>query len=94
VLVNGNLIGFGMLVVSAAVIVLPWYFLRPPDSMTMSGVGLILILMDLGLRFAKRGTERWLVSSFAGGYLFFIPVWVFGIAVIVLNVMNALVFKK
>lgn len=93
-LINGNLIGFGMLVLSAAVIVLPWYFLRPPDFVTMGFVGLILILMDLGLRFAKRSTEQWLVSKFAGGYLFFIPVWIFGIAVIALNLVNAFLVKK
>ena len=58
------------------------------------GSGLILILMDLGLRFAKRSTEQWLVSKFAGGYLFFIPVWIFGIAVIALNLVNAFLVKK
>lgn len=92
--INGNLIGFVMLAVSAAVIVLPWYFLRPPDFVTMGCVGLILVFMDLGLRFAKRSTERWLISKFAGGYLFFTPVWIFGIAVIALNLVNALLVKK
>lgn len=92
--VNGNLIGFGMVVASALIIALPMYLLRLPDAVAMSSVGLVLIVLDLGLRCRSLGKPKWLTASTMGGYLFFLPVWIFGIGVIILNLVNALLIKK
>ena len=93
-IVNGNLIGFAMLIVSALVFVLPAYLLKLPNAPVMIGVGILLIALDLAVRLTVRGKERWLMGNRTGGYLFFIPVWIFGITVIIINVVNALFIKK
>jgi hypothetical protein len=93
-LINGNLVGFGMVVLSALVIALPGYVLKLPDLVTMTGVGTLLIVADLIVRLLNRGREKWLMGQQTGGYLFFIPVWIFGIGVIAANVINAVVGSK
>ena len=91
---NGNLVGFGIVIISAIVITLPGYLLKLPNAPVMIGVGAVLIAADLVVRLANRNQEKWLMGSKTGGYLFFIPVWVFGIAMIVLNVVNVLFVKS
>ncbi len=93
-MINGNLVGFGMVILSALLVALPGYLLKWPDAVTMSGVGALLILADLTLRLQNQNSKKWLMSQQTGGYLFFIPVWVFGIGVVMLNIVNALVMKK
>lgn len=93
-MINGNLVGFGMVILSALLVALPGYLLKWPDAVTMSSVGALLILADLTLRLRNQNGEKWLMSQQTGGYLFFIPVWVFGIGVVMLNIVNALVMKK
>jgi hypothetical protein len=56
----------------------------------MISTGAVLIVIDLGLRFLKRQHQGWLTKSQYGGYVFFAPVWVFGIIVIVANIINVL----
>lgn len=91
---NGNLVGFGMVVLTALLIALPGYLLKLPNSTVMIGVGVLLVVADFVIRLLNRERERWLFSSQTGGYLFFMPVWIFGIVVIVVNVINALVGRK
>jgi phosphate/sulfate permease len=93
-MINGNLVGFGMLILSALLIALPGYLLRWPNAVTMSGVGVLLIAADLILRMRNKGQRKWLTGDQTGGYLFFIPVWIFGIAMIFLNIVNALFIRK
>lgn len=93
-LMNGNLVGFGMVVLSALLIALPGYLLKLPNAAVMIGVGVLLAVADIIIRLMNRGNERWLFNSQTGGYLFFIPVWTFGIVVIVANLINALVAMK
>jgi len=93
-MINGNLVGFVMVIVSAVAVALPGYLFRLPDAVTMVGVGVVLIAADIGLRLTRRGSEKWLMGQQTGGYLIFIPVWTFGIAMIVLNLVNALIIKK
>lgn len=83
-----------MVVLSAVLVALPGYMFKLPDAATMIGVGVVLIAANLALRLALRGREKWLMSQQTGGFLFFIPVWIFGTAVIVLNLVNALIIKK
>jgi hypothetical protein len=93
-LINGNLVGFGMVVVSALIIALPGCILKLPDLVTMIGVGVVLVAADLIIRLLNRGREKWLMGQRTGGYLFFIPVWIFGMGVIVANIINAVVGLK
>ena len=93
-MVNGNLIGFAMLILSALIFALPGYLLKFPNAPVMIGVGIVLIAADLVMRLTNRSKERWLMGDRTGGYLFFIPVWIFGIAMIVINVVNALFVRK
>jgi len=89
-LINGNLVGLAMVVLSALIVALPGYLFRLPNAPLMIGVGAVLIAADLILRLVKRTDAKWLMSSRTGGYLFFIPVWIFGIAVMIVNLINAL----
>lgn len=90
---NGNLFGFGMVVLSALLIALPGYLLKLPNAAVMIGVGALLVAADTVIRLMNRGKERWLFNSETGGYLFFVPVWIFGIVVIIANLINALLVK-
>lgn len=83
-----------MVVLSAIIMAFPWYLLKLPDVVVMSGVGVVLIVADMIVRVLNRSKERWLFSAQTGGYLFFIPVWIFGIAVIIINLINAFVVTK
>ena len=60
----------------------------------MCGVGVLLILVDLILRMRGKEKDKWLMGSQTGGYLFFIPVWIFGIVVVVANLVNVVIGKK
>jgi hypothetical protein len=93
-MMNGNLVGFGMVVLSALLIALPGYLLKLPNAPVMIGVGALLVAADLMIRVLRRSRERWLFSSLTGGYLFFIPVWIFGVVVIVVNLINAFAMRK
>lgn len=93
-LINGNLVGFGMVVISALVIAVPGLLLKLPVAPVMICVGIVLVLADLVLRTRHRGKPKWLTDQRTGGYLFFMPVWIFGIVMMVLNVVNAFVAKK
>ncbi|MFM9904538.1 MAG: hypothetical protein ACKVQJ_08215 [Pyrinomonadaceae bacterium] len=93
-MINGNLIGFAMVVLSALLIALPGYLLKLPNAATMIGVGAVIIAADVVMRLVNRAKENWLMSDRAGGYLFFIPAWIFGLAVIVVNIVNAFIIKK
>ena len=93
-MINGNLVGFGMVILSAMLIALPGYLLKWPTAATMCGVGVLLILVDLILRMRGKEKDKWLMGSQTGGYLFFIPVWIFGIVVVVANLVNVVIGKK
>lgn len=86
--VRGNVLGFAMMVASALVAGVGGLVLRLADPLVMMGVGLALVLMDLLIRWRSRSTAGWLTQRQLGGYLFFAPVWVVGILVIVINVVN------
>ena len=93
-MINGNLLGFGMFVLSGVLIVLPAYLLKLPNTLAMVTAGMALIVFDLILRLRNRGNEKWLMNRLFGGSLFFLPVWIFGIVMIAANLINALIIKK
>lgn len=87
---RGNVMGFAMIVASALVAGVGGFLLKLPDPVVMSGVGLALIIMDLLIRWRSRPAAGWLMQRQFGGYLYILPIWVLGIVVIVINVINAL----
>ena len=77
-MINGNLLGFGMFVLSGVLIVLPAYLLKLPNAIAMVTAGMALIASDLILRLRNRGNEQWLTSRSFGGSLFFfagVDIW-------------------
>lgn len=93
-MIQGNLIGLGMFVIAAIVIALGYFVFKLPDAAVMIGGGLALIVVDLSLRLMKKNEKGWLMGKNFGGYLFFAPVWIFGIIVIVINIINFFVNKS
>ena len=86
--VQGNLVGFGMFIVGGVIAAIGSLVLRLPNAPVMITIGLALIVIDLVLRFVNRNRQGWLTQKQYGGYLFFAPVWVFGIIVVLANVIN------
>lgn len=91
---QGNLIGLGMFVIAAIVIAVGYFVLKLPDSIVMIIGGAVLILIDMILRLLKRENQGWIWRKEFGGYLFFAPVWVFGVIVIAVNAVNFFVNKR
>lgn len=95
--ISGNLIGFAMFIIAGVMVAIGSLVLKLPDSPVMIAAGAMLIAIDLGLRLLRRKDDQargWAWQKETGGYLFFIPVWAFGIAVVALNVLNLFVSKK
>lgn len=86
--ISGNLLGFAMIVASALVAALGSLVFKWPDAVTMIGVGLALIAMDLAFRARHRTKPGWLTQKALGGYLYFLPVWGAGIVVVAANGIN------
>lgn len=87
-MLNGNLVGLGMFVIAAVVVSIGSLVLKLPDTPVMIAAGLTVILLDLGLRLRSISQKGWLTNSQHGGYLVFAPAWVFGVIVIVANVIK------
>jgi hypothetical protein len=88
-LTRGNLIGLGMFVIGAVIVAVGSLILKLPDAVVMISVGVALSIIDLALRFSKRKHQGWLTRELYGGYVFFAPVWVFGIIVVIVNIINS-----
>ncbi len=79
-----------MFVVGGLVAGVGFLVLKLPNPVTMIGVGLSLIVMDWIFRFRSRHESGWITKKELGGYLFFIPVWGFGIVVVIINIISGL----
>lgn len=88
--IRGNGLGLLMFVVAGVLAGVGGLILNLEDAPVMIMVGLALFLMDFIIRLFAREQEKWLTASHLGGYLFIAPVWVIGIFVIVLNIINGL----
>jgi hypothetical protein len=86
-LIQGNLLGFLMFVFSGIFVVIGYFILRLPDWIVMITAGLALSAADLIFRLLKSAQKGWLYKKELGGYLYFIPVWAFGIVVILINIV-------
>lgn len=87
---QGNVLGLIMFVAVSPIALIGGFFLKLPDPIVMSCVGIALIIFDLVIRLRDRPKEGWLFEKQFGGYLFFAPVWIFGIFVVILNVIKAI----
>ncbi len=93
-LIQGNLIGFGMFIIAGIIVVIGHFLLKLPDVFVMIVGGIALIGIDLIARLLKRNEKGWLMGKNFGGYLYFAPVWIFGIIVIGINLINFFVSKS
>jgi hypothetical protein len=88
------MIGFGMVIVGGVIAVIGGLVLRLPNAPVMVAIGTALIIMDLVLRLRNKNNQGWLTKKEFGGYLYFASVWIFGIIVIITNIINAFVNAK
>jgi hypothetical protein len=93
-IINGNLVGFGMFVAVAVIIAVGSLVLKLPNPAVMISAGAVLIAIDLVLRCFNRKHQGWLMGKQFGGYLFFAPVWIFGIIIVVANIISVFVNKS
>lgn len=86
--IRGNMLGIALFVLAAIPALILGFVLKLSDAATMIGVGLFLLVVDLLIRAASRSKKGWLFQRELGGYLFFVPVWVLGIIVVVINLVG------
>ena len=86
--IRGNPLGVAMFVAGGVIAGIGGFVFKLGDAPTMIMVGIALILMDLIIRLRVRSQPGWLMSKQLGGYFFFVPVWILGIFVVVINVLN------
>jgi hypothetical protein len=89
--IRGNALGLAMVVVTGMIAGLGSLVFRLDDALVMMSVGAALIAMDVLIRLRARPAAGWLTQSQFGGYFFFAPVWVVGLVIIAVNVINVLV---
>jgi hypothetical protein len=92
-MIQGNIVGFLMFIATGVIVVIGAFVLKLPNPVVMISAGLALIIIDLVMRLLRRNNQGWLMGKKFGGYLYFAPVWIFGIIVILLNVINVVVNK-
>ena len=83
-----------MCILAAIVIAVGYFALKLPDSLVMIAGGAVLILVDAALRLRKKENQGWFWRKEFGGYLFFAPVWIFGLIVVIVNAVNHFALKK
>lgn len=86
--VRGNALGLIMFVIGGVIAGVGGFIFKLGDAPIMIMVGVALFLMDMIIRLRVRNQAGWLMSKSLGGYFFFVPVWILGILVIILNILN------
>ncbi|MBN8658158.1 MAG: hypothetical protein J0M11_20665 [Anaerolineae bacterium] len=86
--VRGNALGVIMFIIGGVIAGVGGFIFKLGDAPIMIMVGVALFLMDMIIRLRVRNQAGWLMSKSLGGYFFFIPVWILGILVIILNILN------
>jgi len=87
---RGNVLGVIMFVIGGAIAGIGGLVFKLGDAPIMIMVGVALFLMDMVIRLRVRTQPGWLMSKQMGGYFFFIPVWLLGLFVIAINIINGL----
>ena len=85
--VRGNGLGLVMFVIGGIVAAIGGFVLKARDFQVMIAVGAVLVVIDAVVRIANRSRPKWIFAKDAGGYFFFVPVWVLGLFAIVLNLL-------
>ncbi len=67
------------------------YFFRLPDPQALMILGATWMALDGGLRSARRHLPRWWISHRAGGFIWFVPVWILGFVIVVVSGITSLV---
>ena len=88
--IRGNALGVVMFIIGGVIAGIGGFIFKLTDAPIMIMVGVALFLMDMVIRLRVRHQAGWLMSKQLGGYFFFVPVWILGIFVIVLNILNGL----
>ena len=88
--IRGNALGLVMFIIGGLIAGVGGLVFKLGDAPIMIMVGIALFLMDAVIRLRVRNQPGWLMSKQLGGYFFFIPVWLLGILVIILNILNGL----
>ncbi|MBN8657853.1 MAG: hypothetical protein J0M11_19130 [Anaerolineae bacterium] len=86
--VRGNALGVIMFIIGGVIAGVGGFIFKLGDAPIMIMVGVALFLMDMIIRLRVRNQAGWLMSKTLGGYFFFVPVWILGILVIILNILN------
>ena len=87
-MIQGNILGFLMFVFSAIFVAIGLFILKLPDWIIMITAGLVLFITDFLFRILQNKQKGWLMAKNIGGYLYFLPVWVFGIVVVAINLIS------
>jgi hypothetical protein len=87
--IRGNWLGLGMFVASGIIALIGGFFLKLSDVITMISVGIFLTVLDLAFRLIINKQENKLFGKETGGFFFFVPVWILGIIVVIINIVNA-----
>ena len=85
---RGNALGVIMFIVGGVIAGVGGFVFKLGDATVMIMVGVALFLMDMIIRLRVRNQKGWLMSKALGGYFFFVPVWILGILVVILNILN------
>lgn len=86
--IRGNVLGIALFVIAGLLAGLLSLVFKLPDAPVMISIGLFLLIVDLLIRAASRGKKGWLFQRELGGYLFFVPIWVLGVIVIIANIVS------
>jgi hypothetical protein len=89
--IRGNGLGMAMVVATGLIAGLGSLVLKLSDALVMLAVGVALIAMDLIVRLFYRQVPGWLMKREYGGYFFFVPVWILGVVVIAVNLVNVFI---
>lgn len=86
-MIQENLLGFAMFVFAGVFVAIGAFLLKQPDWIVMITAGIALTVTDFIFRILQKQQAGWLMAKNLGGYLYFIPVWIFGLVVVVINII-------
>jgi len=86
--IQGNLLGFVMFIFAGVFVAIGAFGLKQPDWLVMITAGIVLTVTDFIFRVLQKQQLGWLMAKNLGGYLYFIPVWIFGLVVVVINIIS------
>ena len=89
-MIRGNGWGFAIVVVGGLLGGMSSYFLKLKDAQAMIILGTVWALMDLIVRLRSRYQPRWLLNRQAGGFIWYIPIRVFGLVILLVNTIQAI----